>query len=72
VNKLKFQRSLRSVAEVGRIKVHLHAAICRVRFIFWRMRNTVDTTVFVNATYLRLLPLLHTPECESYLANCSV
>ena len=72
VNKLKFQRSLRSVAEVGRIKVHLHAAICRVRFILWRTRNTVDTTVFVNATYLHVLPLLHTPECESYPANCSV
>ena len=27
------------------ILLRLHAAICRVRFVFWRMRNTSDATI---------------------------
>ena len=29
----------------ARVKIRLHAAICQVRFVFWRMRNTVDATI---------------------------
>ncbi len=27
------------------LKVRLHAAICRPRFVFWRMRNAADATI---------------------------
>ena len=30
---------------VVRNKVRLDAAICRVRLVFWRMRNTADATI---------------------------
>ena len=26
------------------IKVRLHVTICQLRFVFWRMTNTADTT----------------------------
>ena len=56
------------------IKVRLHAAICRLRFIFWRMRNTADAIIQhrsissirnLKCDLFTRVTRMHTPECES-------
>jgi hypothetical protein len=74
----------------GSILVYIHelvvraqqlaSVVCRVRFVFWRMKITADATtpLFLvyseiwNATSFRVTIRLHTPNYESYTENRSM
>jgi hypothetical protein len=45
-----FSRIL-SACFLWRIKLRLHAAICRARFVFWRMQFTANATIPLHSDY---------------------